>query len=368
MLSITASKQRDSCSSRLTVETRIATDHGIFSARIPVSGSANDNDDDEAAASQQDGDRPVCINAAVDRAVNIVNEHLGPALIDAQLALSQLREADDLTTKLLSPASPDEQHSWASVSLSLSVAYARAGAAARNQPLYRFLAERTDQAVGVPALFETVLDGGDLADNGLAFRSFMVVVDGAECPAEAALWVNDVKRCLRTAIIDDNGDSVTANGPFAPSVKGLDQALDLIQASVTAAGLIGKVGIGIDVAADYFCCQDTSTGEYCYDLCYMSPGNGARSACHTQAEMVEVYARLVARYPIVLLKDPFGQDDRVSFRTILPECIQTGVRLISHDSLALSAEDVKAAHASQTCNSLLLAPTRLCTVTEALDA
>lgn len=257
----------------------------------------------------------------------------------------------------------DKSKLGANAILAVSMACARAGAAARKVPLYSFIAREAGmpfQTYKMPVPFFNVLNGGVHSGNTMAFQEFMIAPVGAHSMAEALQMGAEVYAELKTVIVDRFGLSAIGigdEGGFAPPISQPHEALDLLVEAIGKAGHSGKVMFGIDPASsEFFDSQDET-----YDM-------GKKWAAPNRLsvpEISELYHGLLTKYPIVLLEDPFAQDDWQAWTSFNKDC---PVELVGDDLLATNLKRINQANDRKACNALLLKINQIGTITESIAA
>lgn len=159
---------------------------------------------------------------------------------------------------------------------------------------------------------------------------------------------NDLQCSKATGIGDEGG--------FAPPITLLEQALDLLTTAVADCGYSEQVKFGIDPASSEF-----FRGDGSYDLGFKDKSPNILSP----ADLQQLYNRLLAEYPIVLLEDPFAEDDWDTWAAFNKTC---PVELVGDDLLVTNVERVRMADSRKACNSMLLKVNQIGTVTEAIEA
>ncbi len=353
--SITAQQRLDS-RGKPTVQVTLRTSDGVFRSIVPSGASKGDYE----AVELRDNDPKVFHGQGVAKAVHNVEHILAPKIID-----SGLHPAHDLAKieQLMIDAdgTPDKSKLGANAILAVGMAAARAGAAALGIPLYQFLAKQsftpTSEFV-LPVPFMNVLNGGEHSGNPLAFQEFMIAPVHAESFAQAVQWNAETYACLRSLLVEKFGTAAIGlgdEGGFAPPVRGPHETLDLIVQAIDRAGYTGKIKIGIDPASQSF------RREGGYDLGFKTD----KSEMMDPEQLAKLYHELLAKYPIILLEDPFGQDDWDSFAKFHS---QSQVELVGDDLLATNKQRIQQGIEKKACNSLLLKINQIGTVTEAMQA
>uniref|UniRef100_A0A3P9IFM0 phosphopyruvate hydratase n=1 Tax=Oryzias latipes TaxID=8090 RepID=A0A3P9IFM0_ORYLA len=245
--------------------------------------------------------------------------------------------------------------------LGVSLAICKAGAAEKDIPLYRHIADlagNTELVLPVPAF--NVINGGSHAGNKLAMQEFMVLPVGAESFKEALRIGSELYHTLKGVIQDKYGQDATNvgdEGGFAPNILENSEALDLLQTAIEKAGFTDKVVVGMDVAASEF----YRDGKY--DLDFKSPPDPQRHI--TAEELADIYQSFVNSYPVVSIEDPFDQDDWEAWSRLTA---QVGIQVVGDDLTVTNPKRIERAAEERACNCLLLKVNQIGTVTEAIQA
>ncbi|EHY57577.1 hypothetical protein HRR83_005514 [Exophiala dermatitidis] len=357
LTAVKASQRLDS-RGKPTVQVEVEASNGRFRAIVPSGASKGDYE----AIELRDGSDAYG-GAGVQQAVKNVQEIIGPALLGRKYDLEAgLKEIDTFLINL--DGSPDKSKLGANAILGVSMACARACAAAKKIPLYDFLASEvrpSTQQYIMPVPFFNVLNGGVHSGNTMAFQEFMIAPTGAASITQGIQWASEVYQALKSMIIEKFGKVATGigdEGGFAPPITQPSEALDLIMASIKAAGHERKIKIGIDPASSEF------FGDKCYDLGFKSD----KPRKLTSTELSDLYRELVEKYPIVLLEDPFAQDDWESWKAFHAVSKDHNVELVGDDLLATNIKRIEKAAEADACDSLLLKVNQIGTVSEAIAA
>ncbi|KAJ3085068.1 hypothetical protein HDU96_005603, partial [Phlyctochytrium bullatum] len=227
------------------------------------------------------------------KAVSNVNAIIAPALINSGISVAEQVAIDEFLLKL--DGTKNKEKLGANAILGVSLAIARAGAAAKNLPLYAHLAElagnKAPFVLPVPAF--NVINGGSHAGNKLAMQEFMILPTGAASFSEAMKIGSEVYHALKSVIKKKYGQDATNvgdEGGFAPNIQDNKEGLELLKVAIAQAGYTDKVKIGMDVAASEF----YKDGKY--DLDFKNP-NSDPSKHLTGEELAALYQSFVAEYP-----------------------------------------------------------------------
>jgi len=214
----------------------------------------------------------------------------------------------------------------------------------------------------MPVPFFNVLNGGVHSGNLMAFQEFMVAPVGASSLTHAVQMGSEVYQTLKNIIKIKFGGAAIGigdEGGFAPPISKPHEALDLLITAIEECGYTGKIKIGIDPASGEFFKSDV------YNLGFKDDHNTASETKLNARELSDLYRDLLERYPIVLLEDPFAEDDWTAWTAFNKTC---QIELVGDDLLATNTERIKIAKEEQACNSLLLKINQIGTITEAMEA
>ncbi|XP_010177180.1 PREDICTED: gamma-enolase isoform X2 [Mesitornis unicolor] len=245
--------------------------------------------------------------------------------------------------------------------LGVSLAVCKAGAAEKDVPLYRHIADlagNSDLILPVPAF--NVINGGSHAGNKLAMQEFMILPVGAESFRDAMRIGAEVYHNLKSVIKDKYGKDATNvgdEGGFAPNILENSEALELLKEAIDKAGYTDKIVIGMDVAASEF----YRDGKY--DLDFKSPDDPSRYI--SADELGDLYQSFVRDYPVVSIEDPFDQDDWEAWSKFTAN---VGIQIVGDDLTVTNPKRIERAVEEKACNCLLLKVNQIGSVTEAIQA
>ncbi len=332
----------------LEVEVAVATGD-LGRAAVPSGASTGEHE----ALELRDGDKARYSGKGVRKAVaNVVNA-IAPAVVgmdaSAQTALdARMIALDGTRTK---------SKLGANAILGVSLAAAKAAAQAHSLPLYRFLGGAGARTLPVPQM--NILNGGAHADSNVDIQEFMVVPLGAPSFAEALRYGAEVFHALKKVLkARGAGTGVGDEGGYAPSLDSNEEALSLIMEAVKQAGLkAGKdVALALDCAASEF--YDGKTGKYRLE------GEGKT---FDGKGLVEYYAGLVSRYPIVSIEDGCAEDDWKTWK-LLTEKLGGKIQLVGDDIFVTNVERLGRGIEQGVANSILVKVNQIGTLTETLEA
>ena len=287
----------------------------------------------------------------VKKAVEAVNGEIRKALdgfdADDQRGLDQvLRDLDGTENK---------KRLGANAILGVSLAAAKAAAASREQPLYRYLGG--EEATLLPVPMMNIVNGGMHADNPIDFQEFMIVPVGAGSIAEAVRMGAEVFHTLKAALKSAGyGTAVGDEGGFAPNLQSTRAALDFVMEAITAAGYHpGK---------DMFLALDVAATEFYRDGRYVLAGENLTLSSE---ELTSYLADLVANYPIFSVEDGMAEDDWAGWRT-LTEALGDRVQLVGDDLFVTNVTRLKEGIDQHIANAILIKVNQIGTLSETLDA
>lgn len=336
-----------------TVEVDLYTNKGMFRASVPSGDSSGMYE----AVELRDGDKSIYLGNSVNRAVKNINEKISEALIGMDPTLqSQIDQAMidlDKTEK--------KAELGANAILAVSMAACKAGAAEKEVPLYRHIADisgKTDPALPVPAF--TVINGGRHAGNSLAIQEIMILPIGAACFEEAVQMSSETYHHLKVVITEKygaQGSNVGDDGGFTPDISSFRDALDLVSEAISRTGYGDRIKIAIDVKATNFCIGAK------YDLDVKSPQKSGQNFKSVE-DMIELYKELCTDYPIASIQDPFDKEDweHVKYFASLGLC-----QVVGDDLLMSNPQRIERAISESTCNALNLKLNQVGTITEAIE-
>jgi len=340
-----------------TVEADVYAGQAFGRAGVPSGASTGERE----ALELRDGDRTRYLGKGVRNAVGHINGEIAGALCGQPL---DQRALDARMIAL--DGTPAKSRLGANAILGVSIAAARAGAAAAGIPLYEHLG-RLSGAGGnrylLPVPMMNILNGGAHADSSVDLQEFMVMPAGLPTFAEALRAGTEIFHALR-AILKKAGHSTAVGdeGGFAPNLKSNREALDLVLQAVGSAGLAA--------GRDVFLALDVASSE----LWESAPQGGGRyvfrksgEPARTPEQMVEMYTDWVRQYPIVSIEDGVAESDWHGW-TLLTRALGQRVQLVGDDVFVTNPEILRRGIAEGVANALLVKLNQIGTVSETLDA
>jgi len=331
-----------------TLEADVTLDGNVRGrAAVPSGASTGVHE----AVELRDGDQLRFGGKGVLRAVENANNIIAPGLI-GENALQQ-RTIDRIMINL--DGSPNKDRLGANAILAVSMAVARAAAAALGLPLYRYLGGTNACILPVPMM--NIINGGAHADNNLDPQEFMIVPAGARSFAESLRMGTETFHALK-GVLKKKGyaTGVGDEGGFAPNLKSSEEALDMILEAIRKAGY--EPGKQIYLALDVAASEMYDEGKYCF-----KKSGGARLAVD---QMVQLYERWTRQYPIVSIEDGMAEDDRGGW-IALTEALGDKIQLVGDDVFVTNPERLANGIADGVANSILIKLNQIGTVSETLD-
>lgn len=334
--------------SRPTLSVTLTTDDGRrHRAGVPSGASRGSQE----AVERRDGDPGRFQGLGVRGAVAAVNGEIAEALLGRQFA--SFEDVDQAVLAL--DGTPDKSRLGANAVVGVSMAAARAGAAAAGLALWRSF-EGQIRAPRLPVPHFNVLNGGVHARNELDFQEFMIAPLGAPSMAEAVRAGSEIYGALR-ALLASKGHSTGLGdeGGFAPELRQPEEALAFLVDAIEDAGYeAGRAGVAIAL--------DPASSELYRDGAYLVAGERLSSD-----EMIERYAAMVDRFPIWLLEDGLAESDWDGW-VRLTERLGDTVELVGDDIFCTNPSIIAKAISRHVANASLIKVNQIATVTETLEA
>jgi len=342
-----------------TVEVDVSTKEGTFTASVPSGASTGIY---EAAELRDGGSR--YMGKGVLNAVKNVNTVLSDAVMG--MDASDQRAIDEKMIK--TDGSPNKGNLGANAILGVSLAVAKAGAGAKQVPLWKHFAEIAGNPIPetLPVPCFNVINGGEHAGNKLAFQEFFIIPTGAENFTESMVIGCEVFHNLKKVIKAKFGGDATLigdEGGFAPPCD-VESGLEMLMEASEKAGHLDKISIGLDVASSEFKVKDKNE----YDLDFKSKeGEKDSSLLLTGDELIAFYKKMIDKYPIVTIEDPFDQDDWSNWSKFCGD-VGEKVQIVGDDLTVTNPTIITKAIKENACNCLLLKVNQIGSISESIDA
>jgi enolase len=298
----------------------------------------------------RDGDKRY-LGKGVLKAVEAVNNEIFDALED--LEAEDQRRIDQILCDL--DGTQNKARLGANAILGVSLAIAKAAAMSAEMPLYRYLGGTDAHVLPVPMM--NIINGGEHADNPIDFQEFMIMPVGADTLSEAVQIGSEIFHTLRKGLADaGHNTNVGDEGGYAPNLATATEALDFVMKSIEAAGY--KPGDDVVLALD------PASTEFFNDRKYELAGEGRTLDA---GGMVDYYAELIAKYPIMSIEDGLAEDDWEGWKA-LTQAIGDKCQLVGDDLFVTNAERLARGIAEGAGNSILVKVNQIGTLTQSLEA
>ena len=331
-----------------TVEVDVTlVDGSMGRAAVPSGASTGAHE----AIEKRDGDKSRYLGKGVTQAVEAVRDEIAQALAGREAEDQQA--VDQLLIDL--DGTENKGRLGANAILGVSLAVAKAAAAAKGLPLYRSVGGADAHVLPVPMM--NIINGGEHADNPIDFQEFMVMPVGAPSLAEAVRYGSEIFHTLKKRLADAGlSTAVGDEGGFAPALASTTEALDFIMQSIEQAGY--RPGHDVMLALD---CAST---EFFKNGAYVMEGEGKTLS---PAEMTDYLADLTRRYPIRSIEDGMAEDDFEGWKS-LTDAIGSAVQLVGDDLFVTNPQRLAMGIERGLANSLLVKVNQIGTLTETLAA
>jgi len=332
-----------------TVEVDVRLEDGVLGrAAVPSGASTGEHE----AWELRDEDRSRFGGKGARKAVANVNDRIAPVLKGWDS-----REQAKIDNKLIElDGAPNKKNLGANALLGVSLAVAHAAAAAENLPLFRYLGG--DEARVLPVPMMNILNGGAHSDAPIDFQEFMIVPRGAPSFSEALRYGAEVFHALKSVLKERHlSTAIGDEGGFAPQLDSAEDALDSISTAVNKAGykLGEQMFIALDPAASEF--YDNRNNLYVF-----KKSDGSK---RTAEELINYYADLCARFPIISIEDGCGENDWYGWKK-LTEKLGNKIQLVGDDLFVTNVEFLRRGIAEHVANSILIKVNQIGTLTETL--
>ncbi len=333
-----------------TVEADVyLADGSMGRAAVPSGASTGEHE----AVELRDGDKGRYLGKGCLNAVKHINGEIATALHGKDA--TQQGEIDGAMIAL--DGTPNKGRLGANAILAVSMATARAAAAAQRTPLYRYLGGVGANTLPVPMM--NIINGGAHADNSVDLQEFMVAPFGAKSFSEALRMGVEVFHTLKK-VLSKKGYSTAVGdeGGFAPMLKSNEEAIESCLEAITQAGYKPGENIGI--------CLDPAASEFFKDGKYIFKKSDKSE--RTSEQMVEFWANWVRQYPAILsIEDGMAEDDWAGWK-LLTDTVGDKIQLVGDDLFVTNSERLKRGIEGGVANSILIKVNQIGTLTETLEA
>ena len=334
-----------------TIEVEVYTESGAFGRGMVPSGASTG---EHEAIELRDEDKTRYLGKGVLKAVANVNDIIADAILGFdvrdQLAIDK--------TMIDLDGTPNKEKLGANAILAVSIAVARAAADYLDVPLYQYLGGFNAKTLPTPMM--NIINGGSHADNSIDFQEFMIMPVGAPSFKEALRMGAEVFHAL-AAILKSKGYSTAVGdeGGFAPNLGSNEEGFEVIIEAIEKAGYVpGKdVVLAMDAASSEFYNKEKGV----YDLA--DSGEGEK----TVDEMIEFYAELCKKYPIISIEDGLDENDWEGTKK-LTEVLGDKVQIVGDDLFVTNTEKLSKAIDLGVANSILIKVNQIGSLTETFEA
>lgn len=339
-----------------TVEVEVfLSDGSVGLAAVPSGASTGEHE----AVELRDDDKSVFLGKGVLKAVENVNEILGP-----ELRGFDPREQRALDQRMIElDGTENKGKLGANAILGVSMAVAKAAANACELPLYRYIGGTNAAVLPVPMM--NILNGGKHADNTVDFQEFMIQPWGAETFSEALRWGAEIFHALKKVLKEKGYNTAVGDeGGFAPDLKSNDEAFELIALAVEKAGykLGEQIFFALDPAMTELYNEAKETGKEGYRFFKSDPGRVASAD-----EIIDYWAAKCAQWPIRSIEDGLAEDDWSAWTKLTAKLGDT-VQLVGDDLFVTNSKRLRQGFAHKAGNAILVKVNQIGTLTETLDA
>jgi enolase len=331
-----------------TVEVDVILEDGSEGrAAVPSGASTGAHE----AVELRDGDKKRYLGKGVTKAVEAVNGEIYDAI--SGLDAEEQAKIDETMIKL--DGTPNKGRLGANAILGVSLAVAKAAAATKDLPLYRYVGGTSARILPVPMM--NIVNGGVHADNPIDFQEFMIMPVGAPTFAEALRMGAEVFHTLKAGLKEaGHNTNVGDEGGFAPNLPSADAALGFVMKAIEKAGYKPKDDVCIAL--------DCASTEFFKDGVYNYEGEGKKRSREEQAKYL---ADLVSRYPIVSIEDGMSEDDWDGWKAVT-DLIGTKCQLVGDDLFVTNVTRLSEGIKKGIANSILVKVNQIGSLTETLAA
>jgi len=327
-----------------TIEVDVLLSSKAFGrAAVPSGASTGEHE----AVELRDGDKSRFGGKGVLKAVENVNTVIAKAIKGKD---ADFKAIDKLVIAL--DGTENKGRLGANAVLGVSLAVAKAAANEKGVPLYRYIGGSKANILPVPMM--NVINGGMHADNNLDIQEFMIMPAGAPSFSKALQWSCEVFHSLKKILHDKNlATSVGDEGGFAPNLNSNEEGLDIIIAAIEKAGY--KPGKDVFIALDPASSSFYENGQYDY--------NGKKIS---SADMINAYANMVSKYPILSIEDGLAENDWAGFGA-MTERLGKKIQIVGDDLFVTNIKYLQRGINEKSANAILIKVNQIGSLSETLD-
>src|SRR5881296_1003178 len=332
-----------------TIEVDVRLEGGVLGrAAVPSGASTGEHE----AWELRDGDKKRYGGKGVTKAVANVNGKIAGAIKGWDA-----RDQAKIDNRLIElDGSPNKKNLGANALLGVSLAVAHAAASSENVSLFRYLGGFEARVLPVPMM--NILNGGAHSDAPIDFQEFMIVPRGAPAFSEALRYGAEVFHSLKSVLKDRHlSTAIGDEGGFAPKLNSAEDALESISTAIEKAGykLGEQIFIALDPAASEF--YDNKRNLYIF-----KKSDGSKK---TAEELIDYYADLCARFPIISIEDGCAENDWDGWKKLTKK-LGEKIQLVGDDLFVTNVEFLRKGIAEHVANSILIKVNQIGTLTETL--
>ncbi len=329
-----------------TVEAEVTLENGFKGKGAVPSGASTGSHE---AVELRDGGNAYC-GKGVTQAVNNVNTVINELLAGKEAA--DIHEIDRIMIE--ADGTPNKSKLGANATLAVSIACAKAAAAACRIPLYQFIGGIN--AIVLPVPMMNILNGGAHADNNIDIQEFMIMPFGAKSFSHAMQMGTEIYASLKNILKQKNLQTAVGDeGGFAPNLESDEQALGLLTDAISAAGY--KPDADVKIALD------AATSEWYKNGQYVQPKSNRQMSTD---DLVSSFEDLASKYPIFSIEDPLAEDDFDGFKKIT-EKIGNKVQIVGDDLFVTNRERLKKGIECSAANAILIKPNQIGSISETIE-
>ena len=341
-----------------TVEVEVHLDSGAMGrAAVPSGASTGENE----ALELRDGNSSRYLGKGVLSAVENVNKKIAEKILDMD-AVDQIG-IDKTMIEL--DGTPTKSNLGANAILGVSLAVAHAAANALDLPLFRYIGGTNAKILPVPMM--NIINGGAHSDAPIDFQEFMIRPVGASSFNDGLRMGVEVFHALKKELKNLNlGTAVGDEGGFAPNLTSVEEAIEVIIASIKKAGYKpglkddgGEISLALDVASSEF----FEDGQYVFK----KSAKGDRPECKSSERMSGYIEELIQKYPIDSVEDGMAENDWNGWK-LLTDRIGSKCQLVGDDLFVTNVKYLGRGISEKCGNSILIKVNQIGTLSETLDA
>jgi enolase len=331
-----------------TIEVDVELESGVLGrAAVPSGASTGEHE----AVELRDGDKMRYGGKGTLKAVENVNETIADELIGFD-AFDQVG-IDEMMINL--DGTENKSKLGANAILGVSLAVAKAAAAALDIPLYRHIGGVNARVLPVPMM--NILNGGKHADNNVDLQEFMIVPVEAESFSEALRMGTEVFHSLKSVLSKKGYNTAVGDeGGFAPNLKSNDEAVEVILEAIEKAKY--KPGKDIFLALDPASSEFFEKGKYVFKK--------SDKSSKSSEQMVKFYEKWVKQYPIISIEDGMAEDDWKGWK-IMTDTLGDKIQIVGDDLFVTNTARLSRGIDEKVANSILIKVNQIGTLTETLN-